>query len=301
MTTPGSPRHEQRYWIVDRYCLANGTLRAGIAWPLMMAALAILLCMPAGIFFGRQGVEKLLTALAMPVGFAWWLLTAWMLLSWFRAARGSRWKATAVWLAVTVLTTAPLPTFCMQRLESRIAPFHPNPQSPLDVVVVLGGGTRTGPSRAEVAESGDRVVYAAELFLQGQCRHLITTGTAANTVLGTADHPFEQTKQIWMDLGIPETAISTLPGQNTYEEIRNLQQSWAEYEGLRVGLLTSASHLPRAMRLARRAGLDDLVPIPAHHTVTQQSYSIAYFLPSAHNLEIMAVVQREWMGQLIGR
>lgn len=276
------------------------------AWPLAMASVCLLLTLPAGFLFGRQGIEKLLTALLLPVGLVWWTITAWMLLGWFQSGRNTRRKSTFIWILVTLFTTAPLPAFCMKRLETSVPTFEADQQSPLDIVVVLGGGTRTGPGRAEVAESGDRVVYAAELFLQGKCQHLITTGTAENTILGGADDPHEQTLQIWMALGIPRSAISTLPGKNTYEEIQNVKELLSEFEGQRVGLLTSASHLPRAIRLARRAGMDDLVPIAAHHiavhhTVSNQSYSISHFLPSAQNLEIMAVVQREWMGRLIGR
>ena len=295
MTSPSSPQ------ITQRFISAVGSLRSGIAWPLAMIAVALVLTLPAGIFFGRQGVEKLLTALVLPVGLVWWSITAWMLLSWFQAGRNTKWKSTIAWIVLSLFTTAPLPAFCMKQLETGIPLFQAEQQSPLDIIVVLGGGTRTGPNRAEVAESGDRVVYAAQLFLQGKCQHLVTTGSAANVIMGRTDDPFEQTLQIWTTLGIPQTAISTLPGKNTYEEIQNLKELRSEFVGQRVGLLTSASHLPRAMRLARRAGMDDLVPIAAHHTVTDQSYSISYFLPSAQNLEMMAVVQREWMGRLIGR
>ncbi len=252
--------------------------------------------------FGKMGVEKLLTALVMPVGFLWLLMTAWMLLSWFQRRIGQRAWATAAWIILTLLSTGPLPNAWVNYLESQVPEYQPDEGPPLDFLVVLGGGTRSGPTRAEAGYSGDRVLYAAQLYIQGHCRHLITTGTSGPKLgRGEWPDPTEQTEEIWTALGIDRSAISALPGRNTYEEIQSLKKIMPEMEGKRIGILTSASHLPRALRLAEAAGISGLIPVAANHNGGEFTRALGHFLPSAQHLSRFAACQHEWMGSLVGR
>lgn len=272
------------------------------SWLACMLLLVAVLSGLMGVGFGRQGIEKMLTALVMPVGFFWLLVNTWVILSWIQGRRDQRWWATACWVVLTLLCTGPLPNYWTNYLESQSPPYHADKEQPLDYLVVLGGGTIPGPTRSQVGGSGDRVVYAAQLYLQGHCRHLITTGSAANMLGRQAEMgPTEQTIEIWTSLGIPRSSITALAGQNTYEEMQNLKAFLSESEAGRVGLLTSAGHLPRAQRLAKSAGLHDLISIPANHSGGDFRRSLGYYLPSAQHLNKFASCQHEWMGGLIGR
>jgi len=267
-----------------------------------MMLVASLFVGAASLGFGRQGFEKSLTALVMPVGFFWLLVTTWMVLSWIRSSVDQRGWATAIWSIFTLVSTGPLPNLWVNHIESQIPPYRPEHEQALDFVVVLGGGTSYGPTRSEVSSGGDRVVYAAQLYVQGHCKHLITTGSAA-VLLGQESKtgPTEQTTELWTKLGIPPSAITSVPGSNTYEEMQKLKSLLSSLDGKRVGLLTSASHLPRAMRLAEAAGITGLIPIPAHHLGGDFARSMGYYFPSAQHLNKFAICQHEWMGSLIGR
>jgi uncharacterized SAM-binding protein YcdF (DUF218 family) len=277
-------------------------LRRLWAWPITMSLISVGVISLAGAGFGRQGIEKSMTALVMPVGFFWLLLTTWMLLSWLQHRKTERLAATALWALFTLMSTGPVPNFWINQIESRTLPYQPQSELPLDYVVVLGGGTSDGPNRSQVSGSGDRVVLAAQLYLQGHCKHLITTGTSAKMLgIQPESGPTEQTREIWTGLRIPASAISSLPGSNTFEEMQSLKSMLAGKGSVRVGLLTSASHLPRALRLAREAGINDLIPIPANHRGGDYRRSLFYYLPSANHLQKFADCQHEWMGSLIGR
>ena len=180
--------------------------------------------------------------------------------------------------------------------------FRPGQDPPLDVIVVLGGGTSSGPGRAQAGESGDRVLYAAQLYLQGQTAHLITTGEA-QTVRGVQrPGPAQETVEIWTQLGIPASDISTLPGLNTYQEMLALKPALdADWSGRRVGLLTSATHLPRALRLAADQGLTDLIPLAADHRWVDRPKSIQECLPSAAALAQFTRCQKEFLARLVSR
>lgn len=273
-----------------------------VAWPICMTMLASFLSGLAGLGFGREGIEKLLSALVMPVGLLWLVVTSWMIISWFQRRNDQRWWATVAWTVVTLLSTGPVPNLWINHLESQIAPYRPDQQPPLDCVVVLGGGTTTGPTRSQAGANGDRVVYAAQLYLQGHCQNLITTGTSAAQIgKPVKAGPTEQTIEIWTELGIPATAISALPGRNTFEEMQSLKGFLPNLQGKRVGLLTSASHLPRALRLAEAAGISGLIPIPANLNDDGYWRTLGFYLPSSQHLNKFATCQHEWMGSLIGR
>ena len=275
-----------------------------IARTLVCACLLLLLLAALGYFFhGKTGVEKSLTRLSMPLGLAWLLLSGWIVqrlgVSGLRGAA----PAALAWLAFTLCSLDPVRDLATRYLESRIPPAQLSKDDPLDVVVVLGGGTNRGPNRAQAASSGDRVVYAAQLYHQGLTKGLITTGDSIRSMTGQEiPDPSEQTVEIWTALGIPRRDISTLPGINTYREVASLAEAMqAELAGKRVGVLTSATHLPRALRLARARGLDGLTFIGADYRGLDQPRTFVDWLPSADALAQLARCQHEFLAGLVAR
>ena len=71
--------------------------------------------------------------------------------------------------------------------------------------------------------------------------------------------------------------------------------------GKSVGILTSASHLPRAMRLAKARGLDDLIPLAADYRVTSSPKTFMSYIPSAGALDQFSRSQREIIARLVNR
>lgn len=120
--------------------------------------------------------------------------------------------------------------------------------------------------------------------------------------MGDRIDPSELTIEIWTQLGIARDAIETLGGRNTYEELQALQQMLhGDPSHRRVGLLTSAWHLPRAIRLGRDAGLPDLVPVAADHRQQVDAPSFIDFIPSADSLARFDSCQREYLAWFVNR
>jgi uncharacterized SAM-binding protein YcdF (DUF218 family) len=94
-----------------------------------------------------------------------------------------------------------------------------------------------------------------------------------------------------MDLGVPADAI-TDEGKalNTIENIRNVR---AIVGNARIALVTSAYHMPRALQLAARAGLDvgafptDFEAVPAARLPWDN------WLPSSGSLSLSNLAMRE--------
>ena len=258
-----------------------------------MFAVVVLFALVAYAFDGKFGAEKALTGLFLPVGFVWLNLTCATLLSWLRSVTTLvRCLLTTALLVVSLITTSPLPDFCFGFVETPLeGEFQPDVDPPLDLLVVFGGGTQAGPHRAEVSAAGDRLVYAAQLLSQGHARKLLATG----------DETADQAVEIWTKLGIAEDLVSTLPGKTTFEEISNLKSAVGEWPDGRIGILSSAYHVPRVQRLASSAGVHRLIPVAANHLSSVRPYTTLDFIPSLGPLTKFTDFQREMMGRLVGR
>ncbi len=298
---PHEPREQSRSW-----------------WMPTSLVLALTICMPLAVTAGISGktsVEKMLTNMAQPL-FVSIVGTLVVGVALFRRCdqrrdqRGDRGVGMALMIGSSLLWMLSSQAFVstvLRAWESSVpsAPFASN--EPFDYVVVLGGGTTAAPDgRAQFGTVGDRVGYAARLYLSGMVKHLVTTGdnlSLTGTLSGEfqqQDDPSQQTKKIWIDLGIPEEAISELAGQNTSSEIASLKSHPEYWQGKRCAILTSAIHMPRAMRLASRAGISAL-PIVADYRSGTGPLTCNQFLPDAEELLKLQFVIKEWIGMQVGR
>jgi uncharacterized SAM-binding protein YcdF (DUF218 family) len=140
-----------------------------------------------------------------------------------------------------------------------------------DVILVLGGGTwpKILPRpTVEVAEAGDRVLYAAYLFRHGMAhRVLCTSGVATG---GIASRPAaEDMAELLENIGVPPGAIlKETMSSNTHEHAANLPALLKEHAFKRVLLVTSALHMPRAMGVFKRScpGIE-FIPAPTDFRV----------------------------------
>jgi len=113
-------------------------------------------------------------------------------------------------------------------------------------------------------------------------------------------HPYEEATLILEELGVEPRAILKLQGINTSEEMQNLKK-WSDLNpGKRIGLLTSAWHLPRAQRLAQAQGIE-ASPIAAAFFSDPYAPSPGVVVPSEANLTVTAAVMKEYLARLVGR
>jgi uncharacterized SAM-binding protein YcdF (DUF218 family) len=103
------------------------------------------------------------------------------------------------------------------------------------------------------------------------------------------------------ELGVPHDAIIPLPGPlNTSEEIAKLDTLVHENGWKRVGLITSAMHLRRAMKLAERRGLA-LEPIGSDFRASVPPAQLQFLLPTAAGVMRVKLALWERLGAAVGR
>lgn len=252
--------------------------------------------------WGTTILEKSLTALAMPVGFIWLILLAWVYGAFCLRQRKTAIVAGLCLAVVWGFGNFMIANTLVRSLERPFFGFDPEALEPLDAVVVLGGGTTTNPNaQAQLARSGERVAMAAKLFLAGKADRIICTGT--QTYISSEDDldTSAESKAVLKDLAIAPEAIDTIPGENTYQEMQSLKKWMAEHpDAQRIGIITSAWHLERAMRLAAATGIE-ATPIPADFLSRFPTVSPDWIIPSSDNLDHSTLAIKEYLAALVGR
>lgn len=251
---------------------------------------------------GRMAVEKTLTRFASPEGVFWCLLTGVVLVVRHRCDRLSTALVFSVWLLYTVGGNSMLAGIAVRSLEEPYLATTPESfDEKFDYVVVLGGGTSYGINgNPQLNSSGDRVMLAARMYLSGKADQVICTG---NNIAGLSHpdtpDPGELTLRIFRDLGIPEEDIQVISGRNTSEEMNSLRDLLGK-SSPRVALVTSAWHMPRAMRLAREKDLA-LWAVPADMRTSPQVFNPLGLVPSTQNLTTIGQVAKEYFAKAVGR
>lgn len=179
---------------------------------------------------------------------------------------------------------------------------------PADVIVVLGGGTRTQDHPrplTEVGEGGDRVIYATYLYRAGIAPHiLVTGGRLPNSEENIADA--ENMRTLLELFNIPSEAIwleST--ALNTYENALYSQSILQERGINRIILITSAIHMPRSVKIFEKRGFE-VIPAPTDFEVTESAWNLMthgtwqnwliLLVPNANNLELTTRALKEYIG-----
>lgn len=202
-------------------------------------------------------LQKVVGFLLMPAGLIWLALILAAITSWRRCGLLRASFQTGVLLAYTLAGNIHVGHALMRHLEKQVPGSHLLPQDAFDAAFVFGGATELDPfGRPELACSGDRVIAAARLYHAGLAKILVASGVSADSPSG-ARSLAEETRQIWLSLGVPDAAILLVPEACwvTSDEARAFKRLKAERGWNAVALVSSAWHLPRIMRLAEKEGL----------------------------------------------
>jgi uncharacterized SAM-binding protein YcdF (DUF218 family) len=218
------------------------------------------------------------------------------LLRWRRLARAVLVLAIAETL---ILSFQPVGDFLMRLLEDQArAAARQAPACCYEAIVVLGGGIAPAhpPEQPfpDLNENGDRMWEAARLFRRGVAPRIIVTGGSYVEHGGPPATEAEAMRTFLIDLGVPSQAILDEPkAQNTIENIHNVRAMVGDG---RVALVTSAYHMPRALKLAALAGLK----VGAFPTDYQATPSVRLWwdnwMPSIDGLGLSILAIREIMG-----
>lgn len=247
-------------------------------------------------------LQKTLGLLAMPAGILWLLLLAAGLRCW-RAGR----KPFGTFLLATALLYACAGNVyvggaLLTRLEATVPRADSFPGPPFDAVFVLGGGSQENLlGHPQLDSEGDRLCMAARMWHRGEARLLVASGMNRTGLHGLRDGG-EESRIIWRDLGVPDSAILVVkdPCWITRDEIAAYRRLQETFGWKRMALVSSASHLPRALNLAKKAGLP-VTPVGANWRGRSLPFQLQYLVPQGEGFLDVQRACWEFLGRMVGR
>lgn len=203
-------------------------------------------------------------------------------------------------LLVYLSATAPVADALLSPLESRYPPLRDiQTLPPVQFIVVLGSGY--GPrdgipvTAAFTAEGLARIAEGVRLMrLIRGARLIVSGGAPANRAASAVGYA-----KFAVEFGIDENAIIKLDKSlDTAEEA----ESVAEIVGTSPFLLvTSACHMPRAMRLMQRAGTHPIAAPTGQLASPPVYFGVQGWLPSSGSLRKTEYAIHEYIGLAIVR
>ena len=206
-------------------------------------------------------LKKYLGGMMLPLPLLLMLIAFGIALLWFsRFQKTGKACVSIGWLVLALLSLQPVADSLLKPIEDTYPTWRGGEK--VQYVVVLGGGYTWNPAWAPssnlINNSLPRLAEGIRLWHENPGSKLIFTGAAAKT------NPVSTAlagARVAESLGVPASDIIVLDRpKDTEEEAQAVKQAIGDAPFL---LVTSASHLPRAMIFFRNAGLNPL-PAPAN-------------------------------------
>lgn len=229
-------------------------------------------------------LKKLVALLTSPLVVLTIILGAALLLQW--RDRGGRWPrrmAVVALVGIGFVSCGPTTNLMLYPIESRHAPvIDADTLDEPTHIVVLGGGyfhREQGPETSRLAPSSMyRLTEGVRLHRAIDDSRLIVSGAAVNQPDDTA----RVMGRVAAELGVDEDRLVIADDpRDTGEEAAAVADITGGNE--HVVVVTSASHMRRAMMLFERAGIE-ATAAPTHHLAGESLWQTGGLWPSAYNV-----------------
>jgi uncharacterized SAM-binding protein YcdF (DUF218 family) len=238
---------------------------------------------------------QILKRLILPPGSIFILLLAGFVLSVYKFRRLGRVILALSILIFYVLSIAPTGDLLLGSLESRypVLSFERLPR--VGTLVVLGGGasaTTLIPVSSRLTQSSTkRLLEAVRLYHLMDRPKIVLSGGSGNPFVKVSEAALM--RELLLDLGIPRRRI-LIEGesQNTFENGKAVQRLGLNQPLL---LITSASHMARALKVFKALGMSPL-PAPCDFRARWSADDPLRFLPSTGALATSTAAIYEYLG-----
>ena len=204
-----------------------------------------------------------------------------------------------LWLASTPMAAS----WLNLSLQQQFPPLAVDKLQERDCAILLGGIVgQVLPPRVvpELSESVDRIIMAVRIFKAGKVKKIVVA--AGNLPWSTAVQPEAVLiRDLLVEWGVPQEAVLLdSASRNTWENAVNSKQIMAK-EGLNSAwLITSASHMGRALGVFHKLGVN-VYPAAVDIDVAESIDSIFAWLPDASALQKSTRAMKESIGTVVYR
>ncbi len=246
-------------------------------------------------------LDKLLTMLMLPSG----LMVEGLLLGMLLRTR-LRWKrsgAVLVWASVSALAAClllPVDNWAIRPLEDRF-PAVADPPPQLDGIIVLGGAiddlTSLDRNTPILDAAANRITSFVALARRYPAARLVFSGGSGDIQQGLSNEA-RFARMLFIQLGLPPERVQFEAASRTTREnaLDTVHLLGPQPPGRRWVLLTSASHMPRAVGAFRKAGWD-VLPWPVGYQ--SRDHVRVYGRSLGQKLAVLDWAAHEWVGLVV--
>lgn len=254
-------------------------------------------------------LSKLLPLFLYPLGFVCVLLAIALIMAW----RQSSWIQIPIALALLVLLISSngwISNWLVRSLEWQNLP-QTIPAA--DAIILLGGATKSASyprPMVDLNERGDRILYAAKLYLDKKAPFIIASGGRIDWFSDSDRPESEDMAQILEMMGVPSEAIIQEPDSlNTYQNVTNVKKILEARDINQVIVVTSAMHMPRSLGIFKRQKID-AIAAPTDFFIGESDWQapnmtlqsiILNLLPDSYRLDTTTQALKEYIGFIIYR
>jgi uncharacterized SAM-binding protein YcdF (DUF218 family) len=210
-------------------------------------------------------------------------------------------------LLLIVAGWSPLGSFALTLLEDRFP--QPSLSGPVAGIVMLGGGVDTHITTERglpaLNDAGERITAVGDLARRFPEARLVLSGGASHLAASEPVTESAIAADVLVGFGVPRQRIELEErSRNTCENATESVLVARPQPGETWLLVTSASHMPRAVACFRAAGFA-IVPYPVDYRVREIGRLGLPRVSMAHGLEALDLAAHEWVGlagyRLVGR
>jgi uncharacterized SAM-binding protein YcdF (DUF218 family) len=237
--------------------------------------------------------KKIVATILLPLPVALIISGLGLYLLWFtKWQRLGKLAVTFGVLIILLLSSTPASNFVISSLENSYSSFDVE-KEPVNFVMVLGSGHVSDPRLPVTSQLGStslsRLIEGVRIYRANPGAKLIFSGYGGGDPVSNA----EVGANVALALGVPESdLIKESRAKDTSSEARLIKEVIGEYP---FALVTSANHLPRAMALFKKQGLNP-IPAPADFLVKTRPNQSYEFKFSGNNLQKSERAIHEYLG-----
>jgi len=201
---------------------------------------------------------RTLESLLYPVGLVWALLTIGGIILYRKKLRRPAFFCLGLSAYLYLAGATPIPEWLLARLEKPFADLTIENATHADAIVVLGGIMNSSAHDAfglSVTSAADRIVTGVELMRQKKAGALVVGGGPTRVRGDTRSEGLRVEAWIKTWNVAPGEVIGLDACLNTHQEAERVRALMTERKWTNVILVTSASHMPRALATFEKVGV----------------------------------------------
>lgn len=245
-------------------------------------------------------LKKLISAFLLPLPIALALIIIGLFLLLSQCFKPGLWFIISGTLILLVFSFNPVPMLLLRNLESHYPPLV-SPPARINTIVVLGGGVRGksdfSPSQQLSSASLARLIEGIRLFKQLNPSSKNTLMLSGGPVLSNpSSAKIMREMAIKMGINAHQIQLETI-SKDTYQEALGLQPILKNKKFI---LVTSATHMPRAMAIFQKQGLHPIAA-PTQFLNESNRRNIKNYAPNSADLLDADIALHEYIGMLWGK